>query len=203
MKYYDISLLLDSSTPNWPGSQEFSREEIKTSAITSRLSMASHYATHVDAPKHFLFDKKSIDQLPVAALIGKFKVIAVSSKKQIMLADIAKLKINPGDRVLFKTRNSNFIASKKEFTENYISLSAEAAAYLAKKKIFLVGIDYFGIEAKGQPGHPTHTALLSKNIVIVEGLNLKNIPAGIYNGAVLPIKIAGGDGAPARAVLWK
>lgn len=203
MKYYDISLALGPTTPNWPGSQKFVREEIKTSAITSKLVLASHYATHVDAPKHFLFDKKSIDQLPLGALIGKFKVFAVISKKQIMLSDISKLKINFGDRILFKTRNSNFISTKKEFTENYVSLSAEAAVYLAKKEIILVGIDYFGIEAKGQPGHPTHTVLLSKNIVVVEGLNLKNVPAGTYNGAILPIKISGGDGAPARAVLWK
>jgi arylformamidase len=203
MKYYDISLSLGPTAPNWPGSQKFFREEIKSSAITSKLILASHYATHVDAPKHFLFDKSSVDQLPLAAMIGKFKVFAVTSKKQILLADIAKLKINTADRILFKTRNSNFIASKKVFTENYVSLSAKAAAYLAKKKIALVGIDYFGIEAKGQPGHPTHTALLRKNIVIVEGLNLKNIPTGIYNGAILPLKIAGGDGAPARAILWK
>jgi len=203
MKFYDISLPLGLSTPNWPGSQEFAREEIKSSAITSKLTMASHYATHIDAPKHFLFGKKPVDQLPLPALIGKFKVFAVNSKKQIELSDIVKLKINVGDRILFKTRNSNFIASKKVFTENYVSLSADAAAYLAKKKVVLVGIDYFGIEAKGQAGHPTHTALLSKSIVIVEGLNLKNISAGAYNGAILPLKITGGDGAPARAVLWK
>jgi arylformamidase len=203
MKYYDISLSLGPTTPNWPGSQKFVREEIKTSAITSKLTLASHYATHVDAPKHFIFDKKSIDQLPLAALLGKFKVFALTSKKQIGLADIVGLKINSGDRVLFKTRNSNFISTKKEFTANYVSLSAEAAIYLAKRKIILVGIDYFGIEAKGQPFHPTHTALLSKNIVIVEGLNLKNVPTGTYNGAILPLKIAGGDGAPARGILWK
>ena len=203
MKYYDISLSLGRSTPNWPGSQAFERYEIKSSAITSKIVMASHYATHVDAPKHFLFDKKSVDQLPLPALIGKFKVFTVNSKKQISLDDIAKLEINSGDRVLLKTRNSDFVASRKKFTSDYVSLSAEAAGYLAKKKIALVGIDYFGIEAKGQPGHPTHKVLLAKNIVVVEGLNLKNVPSGRYNGAILPIKISGGDGAPARAILWK
>ncbi len=203
MKFYDISTTLSANTPQWPGSQAFSREEFNGSAITSKLTLASHYATHVDAPKHFLFDKKSIDQTPVSALIGKFKVFAVASKQQIMVADIAKLKINAGDRILFKTRNSKIIGNKKEFTADYVSLSAEAAIYLAKKKIALVGIDYFGIEAKGQPGHPTHTALLSKNIVIVEGLDLKKVESGTYNGAILPLKIKDGDGAPARAVLWK
>lgn len=203
MKFYDISLPLGPSTPQWPGQQPFVREELRGTAITARLTLSSHYGTHIDAPKHFLFTKKSIDAIPVSALVGKYKVFAVASRKQIALADIQKLKIAKGDRVLFKTRNSSFIAKKKTFTADYVSLSPEAAAYLAKKDIALVGIDYFGIEAKGSPGHLTHTALLSKNIVVVEGLNLKNVPAGTYNGAILPLNILNGDGAPARAVLWK
>jgi arylformamidase len=201
--YYDISIPLSPATPAWPGSEPFKREESQGSAITAKLTMPSHYATHVDAPKHFLFDKKSIDQVPVASLVGTFKVFEVTSKVQIMVKDIAKFKINAGDKILFKTSNSKFVGSKKEFTEHYVSLSGEAAAYLAKKKVTLVGIDYFGIEAKGQPGHPTHNALLKKNIVIVEGLDLKKVPTGTYNGAILPLKIKDGDGAPARAVLWK
>jgi arylformamidase len=203
MKLYDISTSLSPSTPSWPGSEPFHREELRSSAITSKLTLASHYATHVDAPKHFLFNKKSIDKTPLEALVGTFKVFEVASKIQVMVADIAKLKINAGDRILFKTSNSKFIGTKKEFVEQYVSLSGEAATYLAQKKIALVGIDYFGIEAKGEPGHPTHTALLSKNIVIVEGLDLKKITPGTYNGAILPLKIKEGDGAPARAVLWK
>jgi arylformamidase len=203
MKIYDISVSLSPEAPEWPGSQKFEREEFRGSAITSRLTIASHYGTHIDAPKHFLFDKKSIDQIPLAALIGKFKVVEVASKHQIFIKDFSKYKVSAGDKILFKTSNSKFVASRKDFTSDYVSLSVEAAKFLADKKISLVGIDYFGIEAKGQPGHPTHTALLSKNIVVVEGLNLKGVKSGIYSGAILPIKIKEGDGAPARALLWK
>jgi arylformamidase len=156
----------------------------------------------VDAPKHFLFDKQSVDQLPLSTLVGKFKVVEVKSKKQIKIADFKHAKIQKSDRILFKTINSNIVTGAK-FDPNYISLSAEAAKYLASKKIALVGIDYFGIEQKGDPKHLVHKILLKNNITIVEGLNLQKIKPGIYNGAILPLKIENGDGAPARAVLWK
>ena len=202
MKFYDISVPLSSNTANWPGGVEYKRQEIKTSAIVSTLTIRSHYATHVDAPKHFLFDKSGVDQLPLSSLIGKFKVFELKSKSQILKQEIINLKIFKGDRVLFKTINSNIITDSK-FDPFYVSLSTEAAIFLASKKIALVGIDYFGIEQKGDKEHLVHKNLLKKNIVIVEGLNLQKIKPGIYHGAILPIKIEGGDGAPARAVLWK
>lgn len=202
MTFYDITVPLSPQTANWPGGVAYKREEIKTSAIVSTLTIRSHYATHVDAPKHFLFDKKSVDELPLSAMIGKYKVFNVTSHQEILLSDIRDLKIQAGDRVLFRTINSNIVTGQK-FDPNYVSLSIKAAEYLAKKKIALVGIDYFGIEAKGSPGHLVHKTLLRNNIVIVEGLNLQKIKPGIYQGAILPLKIEGGDGSPARAVLWK
>ncbi len=202
MKFFDITVPLSEATANWPGGVEYKREEIKTSAIVSTLTIRSHYATHVDAPKHFLFNKQSIDKILPSTLIGEYKVFTIKTKDQIKLLDIHKLDIKKGDRVLFKTINSNIVSGSK-FNPNYVSLSVEASKFLAAKKITLVGIDYFGIEAKGSPEHLVHTTLLKNNIIIVEGLNLQKIKPGIYQGAILPLKIAGGDGAPARAVLWK
>ncbi len=201
MKFYDITVPLSPSTPNWPGGTAYNRAEERGTAIVSTLTIRSHYATHVDAPKHFLFEKKSIDQIPVQFFVGKYKVFAIKSNPQILLSDIIRLNISKGDRILFKTANSN-IVTEAVFNPNYISLSVEAAQYLAKKKITLVGIDYFGIEAKGSPGHLVHTTLLKNNIIIVEGLNLQKVTPGTYQGAILPLKIEHGDGAPARAVLW-
>jgi arylformamidase len=202
MKFYDLTVPLSPNTANWPGGIKYAREEVKTSAITSNITMRSHYATHVDAPKHFLFNKQSVDKIPAGSFIGKYRVLEIKNPKIIERRDIEKLKIAGGDRVLFKTRNSGFV-TKKEFNPNYVSLGLDAAQYLAEKKIALVGIDYFGIEAKGSPGHLVHKTLLKNNIVIAEGLNLSKIKTGIYNGAILPLLVADGDGAPARAILWK
>ncbi|HVY67978.1 MAG TPA: cyclase family protein [Patescibacteria group bacterium] len=202
MKYYDITIPISEATPEWPGDTAYRREERQTSAIVSKITMSSHFGTHVDAPRHFLFHKASVDKLALEKLTGKFRVAESKAFPLIPLSDVQKLNVKPGDKILFKTRNAR-LNTKPQFTADYASLSLEAAKYLAAKKIALVGIDYFGIEAKSAPGHPVHLALLSKGVVVVEGLNLNAVKPGTYQGAILPMKITGGDGAPARAVLWK
>ena len=202
MKFYDISVELSPTTSLYPGNPPYIRKEIRTrDVLSSTLSFSSHFGTHVDAPKHFLWTKSGIDKTSLNSLLGLFKVFEIKTTSQISKEDIHQLAINKGDRILFKTRNSKIIAQKK-FDSNFISLSLEAAKFLVKKQILLVGIDYFGIEARGSKNHPVHRALLSKGIAIVEGLNLSSVKSGIYSGAILPLKIKSGDAAPARAVLW-
>ena len=202
MKYYDLTLTISEDSVTWPGDVPFTRNEQVSSAIVSTLHLSSHLGTHIDAPRHFIFDAGGIDKIQPSQLVGKFKVLQLKSKKLIDESELKKLKINKGDKVLFKTHNSKLIKESK-FTADYTSLSLEAANYLAKKGVHLVGTDYFGIEAKSAPGHPVHIELLKKKIVIVEGLNMSAIKPGTYSGAILPLKIKNADGAPARAILWR
>lgn len=202
MQFYDLSLPLSGATPEWPGDTKFKRAESKTSAIVSKLTLSSHFATHVDAPRHFLFNQIGVDSLPLNAFIGRFRVVKIASGPLITEAEVKKIKPRRGERLLFKTGNSQIVASKK-FTPNYVSLSLAAAKFLAQTGVALVGIDYFGIEAKSAPGHPVHKTLMAKKIAIAESLNLSKVSPGVYRGAILPLKITGGDGAPARAVLWR
>ncbi|OGE80514.1 MAG: hypothetical protein A2826_01610 [Candidatus Doudnabacteria bacterium RIFCSPHIGHO2_01_FULL_43_23] len=202
MKFYDLSIPLSQATITWPGEQPMEIDEKKGTAITSRLAMPSHFGTHIDAPKHFLFNKGTVDNIALSKLVGKAKVFALKSKQIISRNDLLKFSIEKGDKILLKTRNGRNVLGKK-FIDNYVSLGLDAAKHLAQKKIDLVGIDYFGIEAKSAPGHPVHKALLAKDIVIVEGCDLSRVPAGNYNIVALPLKIKRGDGAPTRVVLWK
>lgn len=207
----------------WPRDTRFRREEYRGTAIVSKITMSSHAGTHIDAPRHFLFDKGTVDQIAISKLIGKCRVVEIRpllpsvpspgvgrvaggrerSKldNSITVSIVKRFNIKAGDKILFKTRNAELL-KKTKFEKNYVSLSLEAARYLAKKKIDLVGIDYFGIEAKGSPGHPVHKALLRAGIVIVEGLDLRKVKPGRYNLVALPLKFIGGDGAPTRAILW-
>jgi arylformamidase len=107
------------------------------------------------------------------------------------------------ERVLFKTRNSTFWSDSKQFRTDYVYLEPEGAHHLANGGVKLVGIDYLSIEKYKTKNHPTHLALLSEGIIILEGLNLIDITPGRYELMCLPLKIAegSGDGAPARAVL--
>lgn len=202
MKFFDITLPVSKDVPTWPGDVKFEHKETKTSAIKSKLVMSSHFGTHVDAPKHFLFKGPGVDSLDPNSLVGIYKVFQIKDEKAVTVAELKKCDIQKGNRVLFKTKNSEII-TKKTFTPTYVHLTPDAAAYLVSKKILLVGTDYFGMEAKGTPGHPVHKTLLAAGIVMVEGLYLRDIKPGEYDGAILPLKLKNGDGAPARAMLWR
>lgn len=202
MMFKDISLVLHKGMVVWPGDVKFVHQESRGTAIVSRLQLSSHHGTHVDAPRHFLFNTGTVDKIGLSKLLGPARVLAVSAKRLIGVGDLARQKIRAHDRLLFKTHNGK-LYRKKKFDSDYVSLSLPAARYLAKRKIDLVGIDYYGIEAKAAPGHPVHKTLLRAGIVIVEGLDLSKVKPGQYNLAVLPLLIKAGDGAPARAVLWR
>ncbi|MBI4053835.1 MAG: cyclase family protein [Candidatus Doudnabacteria bacterium] len=202
MKFFDATYPLSERTIPWPGDVQFSRKEKKGTAITSKLTMSSHAGTHIDAPRHFLFNRGGVDKIALDKLIGPARVVKSASFPLITLEEIKKIRPQKADKLLFKTRNQKLLKSRS-FHSDYVSLSFPAAKFLASKKIDLVGIDYFGIEPKSAPGHPVHKTLLLAGIVIVEGLDLSRVPAGKYNMAALPLKIKNGDGAPSRVVLWK
>lgn len=201
MKYYDISMPLDSKMAVWANEGQFKREERQFGdAIVSLLQMTSHMGTHVDAPKHFLGKGAgSVDRTALSRFIGPCRVVELKGGKGLM-----GLKAKKGERVLLKTSNSaRRLLQKSKFVTDYESVDLATAKYLVKQKIALIGVDYLGVEAKSAPGHPVHKTLLKAGIVIVEGLDLSKIKPGRYNLAVLPMRIKNGDGAPARAILWK
>lgn len=93
----------------------------------------------------------------------------------------------------------------QECLQYLIQISLDGAQWLIDRGIELVGVDYLGVERFESVGNgaPTHHALLKNEMVIVEGLNLSDIPAGDYTLICLPVKIKNSDGAPCRAILIK
>jgi arylformamidase len=102
--------------------------------------------------------------------------------------------------VLLKTRNSA-LAGRAGFTSDYCALAPDGAAYLLERGVELIGIDYLSVEPFGSDDFAVHHLLLERGVVIVEGLDLSGVAAGIYQFICLPLRLAGLDGAPARAVL--
>jgi arylformamidase len=102
--------------------------------------------------------------------------------------------------VLFKTRNSA-LWGRPAFAREYVALSLASARLLVERGVKLVGIDYLSIEAFGAAGHPVHKTLLGAGVAILEGLDFRGVPPGVYELCCLPLRIAGGDGSPCRAVL--
>ena len=107
-------------------------------------------------------------------------------------------------RILIKTRNSRLWDDQmQKFTRDIVAVNASAARWFVERGVRLVGVDYLTIEPQGpeKAGYPTHHALLGAGVVIIEGLDLRGIAAGSYELVCAPLKIAGGDGSPARVFL--
>jgi arylformamidase len=208
MRIYDISVNLRHGGVIYPGNPPISitaQQSISqgAGANVSRLDMGSHTGTHVDAPKHFFDDGTGVDVMPLDVLMGPARLIAFpDSVMSIGEAELSAHDLRGVTRVLFKTRNSAWLASgTTEFHPDYTYVAPDGAAYLASLGVRLVGVDYLSVEQFHSGHHRTHRTLLERGIVIVEGLLLAEPPAGDYDLRCLPIKVAGLDGAPARAVL--
>lgn len=210
MRIYDVSVRLSETTPTYPGDPGIEIKSWKSlangdSANVSLLHMGAHSGTHVDAPAHFIAGAGRVESLSLESLIGEAQVVAVPDNITTIDAGFATAHCQPGrERILFKTRNSNFWSGENPvFHSDFTHLDLSAAEYLISQGTKLVGIDYLSIEQFKSKTHETHLALLSKEIVILEGLDLREVDAGIYELICLPLRIASGsgDGSPVRAIL--
>ncbi len=203
---YDISVPVVNGGLIYPGNPAISiapQQEVSKggSSNVSSLTFGSHTGTHVDAPKHFFDDGLTVDALPLDVLMGPAVLICVEDDVTAVGEEqLRRHELNSHTRVLIKTRNSSFIR-EREFKNDYTYLAPDGAAYLVSLGVRLVGIDYLSIEQFHSGHHRTHRTLLEAGVVIVEGLDLSVPPMGPYDLRVLPLRLAGLDGAPARAVL--
>ena len=208
MKIYDITVPIRAGMPVYEGDpgvkiEAWSAFAKGDSSNVSMLNFGAHTGTHVDAPAHFIEGANTIDKLPLETLIGPARLIRVPDDMMEIDADfLAGCDLDRVERLLFHTRNSAFW-SEDGFRKDFTHLLPEAAEVLVNRGIKLVGTDYLSIEKFHSGHHRTHLTLLSKGIVIVEGLNFSGVAAGDYELICLPLRIAdgAGDGAPARVVL--
>ncbi len=201
----DITLPLSDKTPVWPGDARFKRIVDRTieggaRSTVSRLEMSSHNGTHFDAPLHFIEEGASLENLDPNVFVGPAKVVFHPKETHILADDIRDMNLDGVERVLFKTRNSE-LWTDPEFHEDYIGISSPAARLLAELGVRLVGFDYLSVGPYGDEQVETHRHLLGNGVVILESLDLRNVELGDYELIALPLKIVGGEGSPARALL--
>ncbi|MFQ5616802.1 MAG: cyclase family protein [Anaerolineales bacterium] len=207
MAIHDISLPISGSIIVWPGDPGVKITQTahldKGDMMTvSRLDMGAHTGTHVDAPCHFVPGGSGVDALGLNVLVGPALVVHVLEADAISANLLEGLAIPPGtERVLFRTRNSDrWACGEREFDEDFVAIAEDGAEWLVERGVRLVGIDYLSVGPFNDPV-PTHLVLLRAGVIALEGLNLSGIVPGVYQLVCLPIKIAGSDGAPARAIL--
>lgn len=204
---YDVSVPIANTMPVWPSGPpvrllpkpHLSGDGTYTVNETV-IEMGSHIGTHIDAPCHFVAGGKRLHEIPLELLIGKATVFALPNIRSIGIQELKNLKWDGIERVLFKTENSNHWQDGR-FYEDFVYLEPEGAEFLIGRGIRLVGIDYLSIEKYKSEKHLTHFALLTKNIVVLEGLNLSGVPAGDYTLYALPLNLQDADGGPTRVIL--
>ena len=210
MQIYDVSVPLSATTPTYPGDPGIEIKSWLTLAAgepanVSLLHFGAHSGTHVDAPSHFIEGAMGVDSLPLSSLIGPAEVVEVPDAAVVIDEEFIEQNCNRHqERVLFKTRNSQFWNDTAGgFRADYTFITPAAARRLAGLGMKLVGIDYLSIEQFQSGNFEAHRALLSAGVVILEGLDLRKVPAATYELTCLPLRIAEGtqDGGPARAIL--
>jgi arylformamidase len=207
VRIVDISLPLHANNPTWPGSPKIllhwtKRLDAGAECNNSRLECDTHVGTHVDAPLHFLSEGTSVDKLPLEMLVGPAVVAYLPEVSAVTAGELEKLALPSNTRrLLLRTRNSEFWAAAiSEFTKDYVSLTCDAAHWLVRQGVGLVGVDYFSVGSY-EDGARIHQILLEAGVIIVESLNLAEVQPGNYELICLPICLAGAEAAPARAVL--
>ena len=206
LPWIDVSVTLKTGMVHWPGDPPFRIShaldmERGDPCTVSLLEMGAHTGTHMDGPAHFVHGGMGIDDMPPDAAIGSARVISIRDRKSIKPEELLRHGIRRGERVLLKTHNSGHCWDTDRFVENFVYISATAAEYLVERQVSLVGVDYLSVGGFRADGVETHQALLNAGIWIIEGLNLKRVPPGRVQLLCLPLKILGGDGAPARALV--
>ena len=198
----DISVPITGGMVVYPGDEEVRLERVASiadgeDANISRLSCGVHTGTHVDAPLHFFDGDVGVDGLSLDALTGPAQVVDATFVERELDADSLRRIDLPSDteRLLFKTRNSQ-LWEKREFSDDFVRFNADGARALAELGVRLVGIDYLSV---GDPD--THRVLLGSGLVVLEGIDLREVEPGPYQLLCLPLRLVGSEGAPCRAVL--
>ncbi|HET8700647.1 MAG TPA: cyclase family protein [Nitrococcus sp.] len=205
-EWIDISVPVHDGMMHWPGDPAV--QVCRIHAIEqgdevnlTQLSMSAHTGTHMDAPLHYLPGAASMDALPFSVTIGPARVMAVVTPGTVSKHMLESADIQTGERLLLKTRNSGRLWSASKFDPQFTALSLEAARWLAIRGIRLFGIDSPSVGPYHGQGAEVHRTLLGAGIWIIEGLNLTAAEPGWYELICLPLRLAGADGAPARALL--
>jgi arylformamidase len=205
----DISLGIEPGMPVWPDDPPVELESAGAVAAgdpanVSALRLGTHTGTHVDPPAHFFDGGRTVDQLDLDVLVGPATVLDLSGTAgPIGPAELGGAGLaDTVERVLLRTDNSDLWRRRPLLMpERYVTLSPAGARWLVDRGVRLVGADFLSVESPIDGRYPVHELLLGAGVVLVEGLDLSAAPAGDYLLACLPLKVTGGDGAPARAVL--
>ena len=205
--WVDVSLPLSASTPVWPGNDRFhikwSRHQDCGGATNdSIVTFDLHTGTHVEGPLHVDSAGRGPDHLPVDHLTITVTVVEIDTTAGSITREVLPPLDDVKEGVLLKTRNSSAnLLNQPDFVEDFCGLEEGAAETLANiSGLRAVGIDYLSIQSR-QASNAVHEVFLQNSILIIEGLDLRDVSAGTYDMVCLPLLIKGAEAAPCRVML--
>jgi arylformamidase len=204
-----IPMPVDKPMPYWPTDplppkiERIMDVDRGDKATMSQININSHNGTHIDAPLHFIYGGGSIDQMPLDTTVGRARVIEIKDPESVKVKEVEPYDIKSGERILFKTQNSEKAYKTDKFVEDYVYIATETAHFLAEKKVRLVGLDYISIGSFRDMENigETHETLLKNGVYILEMINLSGVKPGEYELLCLPLRMERGDAGPCRAIL--
>jgi arylformamidase len=203
--WIDVSVAVEPGMVLWPGDSRVRIERIADlgqgdEATLSRLELGAHTGTHVDAPSHFLAQGETVDLMPPGYLVGPARVIEIRDREKVTPEELETKGLRPGERILLKTRNGE-LRKRNRFSANFVYISDPAADYLVSCRVAAVGIDYLSVAGFQLNEVSVHRILLGGGVGVIENLDLSAVHPGPYDLGCLPLKLAGCEAAPARALL--
>jgi len=206
-KLYDISVVLGDQTTVYPDDSPFVLKKTMSLAAgeiadVSELRLSAHSGTHLDLPAHFFRGSPTTESWPLEKFVLPARVLRIRDPSSITRRELEQKGVPEKEALLFKTANSESgLLSSGVFSEDYVSLSMEAAELCLEKKAPLLGLDCSSLDRYGDFSYPVHRKVLRNGTLILENIDLKEVPEGHYTLFCFPLKIEGGEASPTRAVL--
>jgi arylformamidase len=202
--FYDISQTLRPDLPVWPGDTAFDLK--RTWAMgpgipvnVSALTFSTHSGSHADAPFHYDADGKTIDAVDPNIYLGAAQVVDARHAKGLVTADHVLPQMKAAvSRVLIRTYET---APQQSWDVNFTAIDPALVEALADRGVKLIGVDTPSLDPQTSKTMSAHLAVARRGLAILEGLVLDAVPFGLYELIALPLKIAGADSSPVRAVL--
>ena len=213
MKIWDISRTLTNDLAPWPGDTPFEfglTARLGDNAVVNvgAIKMSVHNGSHADARFHFEKDAETIDQIALDTYVGPAAVVDLRNRFAddpgglitVQHLDAHAEELRQTGRLLVKT---GVWPNNSVFPTKIPVIAPDTADWLKTLNVRLIGLDLPSVDRIEAKVLENHHALARSGINIIESLDLITVEAGVYNLVALPLKIAGGDAAPVRAILWR
>ncbi len=205
MTLWDITIPVHEDLAVWPGDEPYRfslgwNMESGDSVNVGQVRMSVHTGTHADAPFHFDPTGKRAGEMDLAPFIGPCIVADVREREVITIADLQNLPFVEAPRLLLQT---GAWTDYTQFPETIPTVAPDVPLWLASQGVVLLGVDVPSVDALDSKTLSNHHALHQAGIAILESLDLRDVPSGVYHLTALPLRLMGADGAPVRAILTR